>query len=275
MNRLRAAIIACLAMLLLPDAVPAAMEQRYVYFPQRQLVATPASVGLDFEEVRFTAEDGVRLHGWYLPGRPDSPLVLFFHGNAGNISHRVYNLQLLHKLGVSQFIFDYRGYGKSEGEPTEQGTYADGRGALSYLAGRGWAPSRIVFFGRSMGAAVALQLATEQPPAGLVMESPFTSLKQMGRHHYPLLHLLLGWLLEARYDNLEKIGKLDSPLLIFQGERDAIVPARMARSLFDRARQPKRLHLIAGAGHNDTLEHGGEPYRLAWKEFLRQVAAGN
>ncbi len=258
-------------MLFAPAPTEAALEQRYIYFPDRQLVATPAAIGLAYEEVRFAAADGVALHGWYVPGEPEHPLVLFCHGNAGNISHRLESLRLLHELGVSVLLFDYRGYGRSAGTPGEEGTYADARGALAWLRRRGWEPSRLVYAGESLGAAVALQLAIEQPPAGLAMESPFTSIAAMGRHHYPLLHLLLGWLLDARYDNLAKIGRLRAPLLIIQGEADSIVPPGMAQRLYQAAGEPKSLSLIPGADHNDLLFVGGHAYREAWHDFLSRL----
>lgn len=255
-----------------PATTEGALEQRYIYFPDRQLVATPAAVGLAYEEVRFAAADGVRLHGWYLPGEPGRPLVLFCHGNAGNISHRLESLRLLHDLGLSVFLFDYRGYGQSEGSPGEEGTYADARGALAWLGERGWPPERLIYAGESLGAAVAVQLALEHPPAGLVLEAPFTSIAAMGRHHYFLLHFLLGWLLDARYDNLAKIGRVRSPLLIIQGEADSIVPPAMARRLYEAAGGPKTLRLIPGADHNDLLFVGGKAYREAWREFLTALA---
>lgn len=244
------------------------MEHRYVFFPERQLVATPDQVDLPYEDVRFSAADGVSLHGWYIPGAPGRPLVLFCHGNAGNISHRLDNLRLFHRLGVSVFIFDYRGYGQSAGKASEEGTYDDARGALAWLAEKGWTSSRMIYFGRSLGAGVAVQMTLETPPAGLVLESPFPSIAAMGWHHNPLLFLLLGWALDARYDSLEKIGGIRVPLLLFQGTRDAIVPEKMARRLFARANEPKTYHPIAGAGHNDTYERGGGTYWEAWQRFM-------
>lgn len=245
------------------------MEHIFLYFPERELVATPADAGLPYEDVFFPASDGVRLHGWYVPGEPGRPVVLFCHGNAGNISHRVHNLRLFReRLGASVFIFDYRGYGLSEGRASEEGTYADARGALAWLRSKGWTPERAVYFGRSLGGAVAAQLALESPPAALVLESPFPSVAAMGRRHYPGLHLLLGWTVRARYDTLEKIGRVRAPLLVFQGERDTIVPTDMARRVFEAAGGPKTFHLIPGAGHNDTLFHGEAEYWETWRRFL-------
>jgi len=257
---------------LTPLRAEGVMEHHFVYFPDRELVATPALLDLAYEEVSFTAADGVRLHGWYLPGAASAPVVLFCQGNAGNISYNLENLAYLHRLGLGVFIFDYRGYGKSAGRATEGGTYADARGALAWLESRGFSRSRMIYFGRSLGAAVVLQLAVEAPPAGLVLETPFTSMAAMGQTHYPFLHFLLGWLLDVRYDNLGKIGQIHLPLLIFQGDRDSIVPERMARQLFERANPPKRFYLIKGADHNDTFDVGGAAYWEEWRRFVREVA---
>ena len=256
---------------ILPTPVSAALEHTFLFFPEREIIMTPATMRLEYTDVFFRAEDGTRLHGWYLPGDAGRPVVVFCHGNAGNISHRVDNLRLLRQLGLSVFIFDYRGYGQSEGKASEAGSYSDMRGALRWLRGKGWQSRQMIYFGRSVGAAVALQLALEQPPAGLVLESPFTSIKAMGRHHYPLLWLLAGWALTARYDNLGKISSLQVPLLIFHGERDHIVPHAMARKLFQQALGEKAFYSIPGAGHNNTYEVGGSAYWQRWQDFLRQL----
>lgn len=248
------------------------MEHTFLYFPMKELVVTPSALDLPYEEVLFSAADGVRLHGWLVPGEPGKQLILFCHGNAGNISHRVENLYLFRReLGVSIFIFDYRGYGKSEGTASEEGTYADARGALDWLKKNGWESERMVYFGRSLGAGVAVQMALEKKPAGLVLETPFPSVPAMGRHHYPFLYFLLGWAVQARYNNLEKIPRIRVPLLIFQGDRDIIVPEKMARRLFARANEPKTFHVIPRAGHNDTYDVGGGDYWDAWRRFLEEI----
>ncbi len=260
-----------LGSLLLPAPVNAALEHMFLYFPDREIIMTPATMRLEFEDVSFTAADGTRLHGWYLPGEPGQPVVVFCHGNAGNISHRVDNLRLFRGLGLAVFIFDYRGYGQSEGKADEEGTYNDMRGALSWLQKKGWKTEQMIYFGRSLGAGVALQLALEQPPAGLVLESPFTSIKAMGQHHYALLWLVAGWAIEARYDNLDKIGQLKVPVQIFHGERDNIVPQDMGRQLFEQAPPPKFFYSIPRAGHHDTYGRGGEKYWRQWQKFLQQT----
>ncbi len=250
----------------------AAMEQHFIYFPETRLYATPAAAGLEFENIWFASGDE-RIHGWLVPGDPEKPLVLFCHGNAGNISHRIENIDLFNRLGLSVFIFDYRGYGKSSGKSSEEGTYQDALGALGFLESRGYKPEAMIYFGRSVGAAVALQLALEVPPGALVLESPFTSIRAMGWHHNPLLWIMAGWALGPRYDNLDKIERVKVPLLIFQGSADTIVPPKMSKELFERANEPKTFHLIRGANHNDTYDVGGSDYWDAWKDFLNQVFA--
>jgi len=245
------------------------MDRHYIFFPERTLHTTPEAAGLTYEEVLFPAADGVRLHGWLLPGKTEQPLLLFAHGNAGNISHRIDNLAHFQRLGLTVFIFDYRGYGLSEGQITEQGSYNDIRGALAWLQQRGWKPQQMIYFGRSLGGAVALQLALEKPPGGLVLESAFTSVAGMGWHHQPLSYALLGWwALSSRYDNLDKIDQLNCPLLLLQGDNDRTVPPKMAQQLFARAPQPKSLYLIPGADHNDTYDVGGTPYWNQWRVFI-------
>ncbi len=260
--RLLLLVSAVFVCLWFPTTAECAMEYHFIFFPERELAATPELYHLEYEDVTFAADDGVELHGWYLPGDPGRPVVLFCHGNAGNISHRIDNLARFRRLGLSVFIFDYRGYGRSKGRASEAGTYSDARGALAYLKDRGWTSGQMIYFGRSLGAGVSVQLALETPPGALVLESPFPSIAAMGWHHNPILYLALGWLLDARYDSLDKIGRI---------ERDSIVPERMARRLFDKANQPKTYYLIKGADHNNTYDVGGEPYWEAWRRFLGEV----
>ncbi|MFO7811383.1 MAG: alpha/beta fold hydrolase, partial [Pelovirga sp.] len=250
------------------------MDEKFIFFPTAEVVTTPQSVGLGYEDIYFTSADGAGLHGWLVPGEAQAPMVLFFHGNAGNISHRVHNLRLLHQhLGVSVFIIDYRGYGNSTGRPSEAATYADARGALTWLIENGWRNDQIIYFGRSLGAAVATQLTLEAQPAGLVLESPFTSIAAMGRRHNPILYTLFGWLLHSSYDTMARIDQINTPLLLLHGTQDRIVPPAMVQQLFARAEEPKTLHLIEGAGHNDTLSHHQHDYWLTWRTFIESVVA--
>jgi uncharacterized protein len=248
--------------------VPVLFETRLIYFPFRRLEVTPRDLGLRFEDARLVAEDGTALHGWFLPVEGSRYTVLVCHGNAGNISHRLDRALLMHaKLKTDVFLFDYRGYGLSQGSPDEAGTYRDARAALRYLInGRGIDRANLIVFGESLGAAVALQLALEQPARALVLEAPFTSIGDMARSAFPFLPL--GRLLRTRYDNLAKVGGLRMPLLILHGDRDDTVPFAQGRRLFEAAPEPKQFFAIPGASHNDTYVVGGDAYWQAWREFL-------
>ena len=243
------------------------LDRQFVYFPDSTLLGTPRDVGLDYEEARF-GEDG-RLHGWFVPGTGANELtLLWLHGNAGNISHRVDWVRLLRsRLGLNIFIFDYAGYGLSRGLPSETQTEQDARDAVAYLRSRQDVdPARIVYFGKSLGGAVAVQLAVEQPPYRLVTNSTFTSLLDLARVHYPCAPVSL--LIRARYPTLERIDQVRAPILIAHGTADEIVPANHARRLYDAAAEPKQLLLVEGAGHNDLLPLGGEPYFATLRQFL-------
>lgn len=271
----RALLLILLATFGFAMPVHALLEKSFLFFPTTDLAGTPATVGLGYQTIEFSAADGQPLTGWLIPGRTDAPVVVFCMGNYGNMSHRLYNLRLLHQLAVNVFIFDYRGYGQSDGEISEAGSYADLRGAVSWLANHGFPPERTILFGRSLGAAVALEVALDFRPAGLILESPFSSVRAMGLTHYPLLYRLIGWLLDAEYDNLGKIGRLQSRLLILHGDRDTICPPAMAEQLYLAAPPPKRLQWLHGAGHNDTLEVGGAHYLELWREFFEELGLAN
>jgi fermentation-respiration switch protein FrsA (DUF1100 family) len=247
------------------------IDRRFLYFPDKVLIATPADYGLAYEDAFFPAADGTRLHGWYVPGR--GPITLLWaHGNAGNVSHRLDQLSLFQQhLGVSVFIFDYREYGRSEGTVSEPGTYDDARGALAWLRARpGVDRGRIVYFGESLGSAVVADLAVTEPPAALILEAPFCSVAEMLRYHVPLVPLT--FLFQARYDTLSKIGRIHSPLLILHGDRDAVVPVAQGARLFAAANEPKAFHRTAGAGHNDTFLVGVATYVEALRDFLTALA---
>lgn len=259
-----------LAGLLFAGSRSGVIERSFIYFPDSQLVADPSDFDLPFEDVSFVASDGVELHGWLVPGDKDVTW-LWFHGNAGNISHRLENLKILHdELGVTVFLFDYRGYGRSRGTPSEQGTYRDAEAALAYLRSHpDIDPDRIVYFGRSLGAGVAVELATRHPPLGLILESPVPSIPELARHHYPFLPV--GPLLRTKYDSLAKIGGLKAPLLVLHGDMDDIVPIEGGRKLFAAANEPKEFYTIRDAGHNDTYVIGGEEYFQVLRRFVESL----
>jgi hypothetical protein len=242
-------------------------EKQLIYFPMRGHDATPTDLGIPHEEVDLRAEDGVRLHGWFLPVKESRFTVLVCHGNAGNISHRLDRVLFMEsRLKVDTLLFDYRGYGRSEGSPDEEGTYRDARAAYRWLVDRGLGPERIVLFGESLGSAVALQLAVEVDARALILESPFSSIPDMARAVYPFLPL---WpFVRTRYDNVSKIGRLRMPLLVLHGERDEVVPFAQGRRVWGAAPEPKKFFAIPGASHNDTYVIGREAYWQAVREFL-------
>jgi len=246
---------------------------RSVFSSPRQLIATPAERGLEFEDLRFPSQDGVMLHGWYLPGRAGMPLVLFCEGNAGNISYRLDTLVTLHALGLPVFIFDYRGFGTSSGRALdEEDLLEDARSALDLLIARGWSTSGMIFYGQSLGAAIALNLALERPPAGVVLECTFTSMREIAWHMSPWTYALFGWWsLDSSFDTLQRIGRLQRPLLMLHGEDDRIAPLPMAERIFAKASQPKTLVIIPGAGHSNCGSVDAPLYDTSWRTFVASL----
>ena len=228
-----------------------------LYFPSRSILRTPASAGLDHRDVDLPTSDGERLGGWWIAARGDECLghVLLCHGNAGNIGDRVLHAELLTAAGFDVLLFDYRGYGTSSGRPSEQGTYRDGRAALRWLENEPDVdPARVFYLGESLGGAVALELALGHPPAGLVLLSAFTSVRDMARRHYRAIPTAV---VPDAYPSLRLIAGLRAPLLVLHGEDDMIVPVEHGRALFDAAPEPKRLLVVPGAGHDDILSRAG------------------
>ena len=252
------------------------LDRYFVFFPDRQIHRTPRDIGLQYEDVFLTTSDGVRLHGWFIPSDGDTTLV-WLHGNAGNISHRVDNLLMInHMLGVNVFIIDYRGYGRSGGSPSEKGLYRDAEAALAYLSSRPQTDDdRLIFFGRSLGAAVAVELATRAAPHALILESPFTSVREMAKLSYPFIPApLLTLPIRSRFDSLAKISGVQAPVMVLHGDMDDIVPIDIGRRLYDAANVPKRFYTIEGAGHNDTYAVGGAAYFDALKAFIDDPQGG-
>ena len=241
-------------------------EKGIVFFPDSELIGTPADVGLEYEEVWFPAADGVKLHGWWVP-KKDAPVLLWFHGNGGNISHRLENIKLLLDLvGVSVFIFDYREYGKSEGRISREGTYLDAAGAYDYLVKSRQVPPRdLVLFGRSLGSALATDLAVKHSCRSLILESAYTNSQEMARLLAPFL---FDWRPSIPYDNLGKIGQIKVPLLVIHGEDDEIIPVDMGRRVFAAAPEPKELYIIPYSHHNDTYLVGGKTYFERLRAFI-------
>lgn len=244
-------------------------ENRLIFYPDPVLDASPDQRGLAYEDVEIRTSDGVGIHGWFIHHGPeyDAPLayLLFFHGNAGNISHRLDNLEGLAQYGFSVLIIDYRGYGRSEGRPSEQGTYRDAAAAYEYLLSRpGVTPDRVVIFGRSLGGAVAVELALNAPARALILESTFTSVRDMARVHFALLP---PFLVSRKYDSVSKIGRVSTPTLFIHGELDDLAPIALGRRLFLEHPGPKSFYAIPRAGHNDTFLIGREAYYQRLADF--------
>lgn len=244
-----------------------ALQRKMIFFPTRVLEYTPADLGMAYEDVRIRTADGVTIHGWLVPSEGSEVTLLFFHGNAGNIGDRVENVKLLHEIGIRVLIVDYRGYGLSEGSPSEQGLYEDAQAAYAHLVSReGVDPQRIAVFGRSLGGAVAVDLASRQPCGRLILESTFTSAAEMAGSLLPILPM--GRLMTERFDSAGKIGNVRAPLLQFHGTRDEVVPYRLGEKLHALAPGPKEFVPIPGATHNDTYLVGGRPYFEKIRSFL-------
>ena len=247
------------------------VAESLIFYPDDFFIGDPSDYGMPFEEVYFPTADGLTLHGWFVPGERELTW-LWFHGNAGNISYRLDNIRLLHhRLGLNIFIFGYRGYGLSQGKPTEEGTYIDAEAALAYLhSRRDVSPDKILFFGRSLGSAIAVDLATKHQCLGLILESPPTSLMRMMSQLFPSLP---PDMLPIKYDSLSKIKRINVPLLVLHGDRDEVVPYQLGRELFEAANEPKQFYTIENAGHNDTYIIGGEGYIAALERFIQSLGA--
>ena len=243
---------------------------RMIFHPTPGVDLTPEAIGVAGEEVFLDTEDGVRIHGFVLPHPGATRAFLFLHGNAGNASHRLPNAALLQRMGAAVLLLDYRGYGRSEGRPTETGVYADARAGLAHLTGAlGFAQERVVVFGRSLGGAVAVDLARDRRLGGVILESVFPSAHAMAKQAFGVG---FGPLTRGRFDSAAKIAAIRAPLLFFHGDRDEIVPFDLGRALFDAAPEPKTFVPIEGAGHNDTVQTGGWPYLQRIAAFLEEVA---
>lgn len=247
-----------------------ACQSKLIWFPGKEGGGTPRDAGLEFEERTFATTDGERIHAWFLPaqGEPRGAL-LFSHGNAGTIEERLDLARFFVESRVSVLLYDYRGYGRSSGSPSEQGTYADARAAWKELVEqRGFAPARILLYGESLGGGVAVELATEVRCAGLILHDTFSSLADAASYHYPWLPVRL--LLRTHYDNLAKIGKVGAPLLLVHSPDDEVVPFEQGRKLFAAAAEPKELLATAG-GHNGPSYLARPDWRARVRAFVERT----
>ncbi len=247
------------------------LDDRFVYFP------SPWEDGdwqeasqLPLEDTWFRAEDGTRLFGWYLEPLNAEAVLLWCHGNAGNIIHRLDQLARFYSHGLACFLWDYRGYGRSEGTPSEEGLYLDAQAAYDHLASvKGIVAGRLIGYGQSLGAAVVGELALRRRLAGLILEAAFPSVKAVARRHYG--GVPVEALLRARYDLAGRLPRVQAPVLVLHGDRDSIIPPELGQAVYDAANEPKEIYRVPGADHNDVYLAGGEEYFERFLHFARQT----
>jgi len=244
-------------------------QNRLLYLPNlpsRAVERLPSAVGLPYEPVDLLTSDNIHLDSWFIPAPEQRGVILFCHGNAGNISHRLDSLLLFHKLGFSTLIFDYRGYGSSQGHPSEAGTYLDVEAAWQYLTTkRSVASSRIILFGRSLGAAIAVHQASVDKPGALIVESSFTSVPDMAAKLYPFLPV--RWLSRLDYNVQQRLQRVTCPVLVVHSRDDEIIPFRHGQALYETANKPKQFLELRG-GHNDAFLLAGQTYTRDLDKFL-------
>ena len=243
-------------------------ENKLIFYPSRYPEGNWNPPGIAFEDAWFNAADGTKLHGWYVPCDQPRAVILFAHGNGGNITDRADMLRAMHyQMHSSVMIFDYRGYGRSEGVPSERGILADGRAARKWLAARARIPeTQIVMMGESLGGGVAVDLAAADGARGLILESTFSSLPDVAATHFPWLPVHL--LMRARLNSAEKIPNYHGPLLQVHGDRDQIIPFAIGKKLFEAANEPKQFVVVPGGDHNDPSTPA---YLKALDEFIGKL----
>ena len=248
-------------------------QEKFLYFPSKEIDATPDEINLPYEEVFFHAADGTKLWGWFIEKENSIGTILYCHGNGGNITHRLDSINIFHRLQLQTFIFDYRGYGKSEGSPSEKGTYLDVEAAWKYLTEeKKISPDRIFVFGRSMGGPIAAYIAFQKKPKALVLESTFTSVPDLAKELYPFMPVRL--LARIEYPTQKYLTQIQCPVLISHSKDDEVVPYSHGKKLFDLAKEPKNFMEMIG-GHNDGFLFMGKAYWKKWKDFLDSCTIKN
>ncbi len=245
------------------------LENKFIYYPTKEFYYIPTDFGLEYNDVFFNAGDGVKLHGWYVPSRGSKSAILFFHGNAGNISDRIDNVVRLNSdVGVDVFIVDYHGYGKSKGRPDEHALHLDGIAAISKLRQIVGPGKNIIVFGRSLGGAVAVDVASVEKCDAMIIESTFESIPAVASSLIPFVPKSL---IRTKFDSLNRIENVSVPKLIIHGERDSLIPFEQGVALFNKAKHPKTFYPIPGADHNDTYLIAGEEYFDKISDFISSV----
>lgn len=249
------------------------LEFRQLYFPTRAIEATPRDIGLRYEDISFPSPDGLTLNAWFVAAENPAATVLFCHGNGGNISHRLELLEFFNRLRLNVLIFDYRGYGRSEGSPYEEGTYWDALGAFTYLVGRDDVDAeKTILYGRSLGGAIAVDLATRVECAGLICENCPSSIVEMAKIHYPIPRI--ENLISNRYEAIARIAQVKMPVLIIHSRHDELVPFEQGRRLFEAAEEPKEF-LATFASHNDPPSMMNQEYRERLARFVERCLGGS
>jgi len=267
-----AALAALLTLAVLLMLVSPWLAERMLFLPDASDPGpAPVVAGVTGEDVTLVAEDGVRLHAWWFEAEEGAPAVLLLHGNAGHIGHRIHLARGLVERGVSVLLLDYRGYGRSAGQPTEAGVNLDAAAGLRFVSDRSGGPERVVLFGRSMGGTLAARLAAETHVAGVILEATFLSLDEVAAAVYPFLPRFLLRRLRGRFDALAQVARSRSPLLVVHGTADRIVPVAMGRALADAASGPVEWYPVEGAGHNDAFLVGGADYFGRLAHFVHRV----
>lgn len=241
------------------------LEWRSIYFPMRQIEYIPPDIGLDYKDIFFKTEDGVELNGWFIPAEKAKGIILFLHGNAGNISHRFEKIRIFHDLNLNVFIFDYRGYGKSKGSPSERGLYLDAKSAYDYLRSKeGISKDTIILFGESLGGSVAIDLAGREEIKAIIVESTFSSAKDMAKRIYPFIP---SFFITSNFDSVKKIKDIRVPKLIIHSIDDEIVPFDLGQRLFEAAPLPKEFLKIRG-GHNTAFLDSEVEFKKGMSSFI-------
>jgi len=243
-------------------------EHRSLYFPDREIELVPSSAGLSYEDVYLDTDDGVKLNAWFIPAEGSKYTLLFLHGNAGNISHRMEKILILNSLGLDIFIFDYRGYGRSKGRPSEKGLYIDAQAAYDHLISRkNISPERIIIYGESLGGAVAIDLALQRKVKAIITESTFSSIEDIAKTIYPILP---GFLIAPKFDSLKKIKDIKIPKLIMHSKDDSIIPFGQSLKLYNDAPEPKK-HFELKGEHNTCHLESRELYISGIREFINTL----
>lgn len=245
------------------------MQRDFMYFPDKSKPVPAQSVAPEMQIVSYKTFDGIDISSWYYPPKDKTfPVIVHFHGNAGNIGDRADRARMFIDKGYGVLLAEYRGYGGNLGSPDEPGLMFDGKAALDFLTSTGISSERIVIYGESLGTGVAVSLGMDMAFDGkqvraMILESPFSSAVDVGRAHYPFFPVPI--LLKDRFESMPRISAIRAPLLIVHGEDDDVVPITLGKKLFSAALEPKKAVWLAGAGHNDLYDHGADK---AVSEFL-------